>query len=587
MLDLGARGLEFFELFLPAARRLGYETRELADYYARFDAERGMQLKALGRDVDTLGRGVDAARTELDEQEKCVVAVRGGWRGIAAAAAVDAADRQNAHAAATVDRIHGLAEVMFEANLTLSAAVTNKVYKVVSLHQSTVGGYSAAQIDVLAHIYADGKDGDDSVAKDAMEDASYWFPELADDDYRHVNGLYKDGGGGALRLLDRDDVVRRAAGITKDWFDANFRHVYEEKQQEFTAACADCTEAVNTAYDTVIAEARSVEVQPGFRPQDTPDPALAPTVPEVPNTETATVAASAPDPGTVPSSAPPLAAAPVATPPGAENAATGPMAAAPQPATAPPPTNAPSPATASPLATAPAVVTPPTAPVPAAPAAALPVPAPTPAPLAVPGGLPGLGSVPAPGDLVRQTLAGGLADLGGIIRPLIEDTLSALTHRDEERHDEDLGDDVENPGEHLGEPAHDGTPADSLEVNLDGKAWTLAVDVDGQGLHLEMSDGAGGTARFAVEIGPDGLPRIVGETPVVGEDSVGAAPAEPTPESPVTAEGNAPDGPLGQDGPVADRGVGDAVPGREETPPPVPGDETPAGPQPLPVAAAQ
>ncbi|MFC9766937.1 hypothetical protein [Rhodococcus jostii] len=44
MLDLGARGLEFFELFLPAATRLGYESRELADYYARFDAERGMRL---------------------------------------------------------------------------------------------------------------------------------------------------------------------------------------------------------------------------------------------------------------------------------------------------------------------------------------------------------------------------------------------------------------------------------------------------------------------------------------------------------------------------------------------------------------
>ncbi|MDV7090716.1 hypothetical protein R4369_42240 [Rhodococcus opacus] len=56
MLDLGARGLEFFELFLPAARKLGYESRELTDYYARFDAERGMRLNVLARDVDTLGR---------------------------------------------------------------------------------------------------------------------------------------------------------------------------------------------------------------------------------------------------------------------------------------------------------------------------------------------------------------------------------------------------------------------------------------------------------------------------------------------------------------------------------------------------
>ncbi|MGV9866403.1 hypothetical protein [Rhodococcus koreensis] len=249
MLDLGARGLEFFELFLPAAKKLGYESLEITDYYARFDAERGMRLHALARDVDTLGRSIDTARTELDDNEKCVTAVRTGWSGIAAAAAIDAADRRNAQVAATVDRLGDLAEVLFEANLTLSAAVTNKAYKVVSLHQPTVGGYSAAQIDVLAQIYAEGKDGDNSVALDCMEDASYWFPELADDDYRHVNGLYKDGGAGALRRLDRDDVVRRAAGIAKDWLDANFRRVYEEKQQEFTAACADCADAVHAAYD--------------------------------------------------------------------------------------------------------------------------------------------------------------------------------------------------------------------------------------------------------------------------------------------------------------------------------------------------
>ncbi|ELB94865.1 hypothetical protein Rwratislav_01547, partial [Rhodococcus wratislaviensis IFP 2016] len=275
MLDLGAQGLEFFELFLPAAKKLGYESRELTDYYAMFDAERGMRLNVLARDVDTLGRSLDTARTELDENERCVAAVRTGWSGVAAAAAIDAVDRQNIQADATIGRLHGLAEVLFEANLTLSAAVTNKAYKVVSLHQPTVAGYSAEQIDVLAQIYADGKDGDNSAAKDCMEDASYWFPELADDDYRHVNGLYKDGGAGALRRLDRDDVVRRAAGITKDWLDANFRHVYEEKQQEFTAACADCAEAVHAAYDAVIAEARSIEAQPGFRPEDTPDPAPA------------------------------------------------------------------------------------------------------------------------------------------------------------------------------------------------------------------------------------------------------------------------------------------------------------------------
>nr|WP_271214130.1 hypothetical protein [Rhodococcus wratislaviensis] len=575
MLDLGARGLEFFELFLPAAKELGYESRELTDYYAVFDAERGMRLNVLARDVDTLGRSLDTARTELDENERCVAAVRTGWSGVAAAAAIDAVDRQNIQADATIGRLHGLAEVLFEASLTLSAAVTNKAYKVVSLHQPTVAGYSAAQIDVLAQIYADGKDGDNSAAKDCMEDASYWFPELADDDYQHVNGLYKDGGAGALRRLDRDDVVRRAAGIAKDWLDANFRHVYEEKQQEFTAACADCAEAVHAAYDAVIAEARSIEVQPGFRPEDTPDPAPAPRVPEVPHADTVPAAAPAPAPAPAAPTAPaaaPATGGPAYVPPrsGGGDAATSPMAAAP-PTTAPPMAAAP-PTTGPPMVAAPPTTAPPVVAVPPTTTA------------------PGLGSIPGPGDLVRPGLAGGLADLGSILRPLIEDTVSALTYRDdEERNTEDIGDEHADPREADGEPA-DGIPHDtSLELNLDGQSWTLAVDADGQGIHLEMSDGQGGTARFGVEIGPNGLPQITAETAAGDGDSGDAdcAPAAPTPESQVSAGAeDAPDA-TAEEEPTPGGAAADNVPAHENTPALAPAGDAAAVPQPQVVSVQQ
>ena len=121
---------------------------------------------------------------------------------------------------------------------------------------------------------------------------------------------------------------------------------------------------------------------------------------------------------------------------------------------------------------------------------------------------------------------------------MIEDTVSALTHRDdEERNTEDLGDEHADTREDDGEPA-DGIPHDtSLELNLDGQSWTLAVDADGQGIHLEMSDGQGGTARFGVEIGPNGLPQITAETAAGDGDSgdAGCAPAAPTPESQVSA----------------------------------------------------
>ncbi|MGW4333191.1 hypothetical protein ACWEK5_10230 [Rhodococcus koreensis] len=579
MLDLGARGLEFFELFLPAAKKLGYESLELTDYYARFDAERGMRLHALARDVDTLGRSIDTARTELDDNEKYVTAVRTGWSGIAAAAAIDAADRRNAQVAATVEHLGDLAEVLFEANLTLSAAVTNKAYKVVSLHQPTVGGYSAAQIDVLAQIYAEGKDGDNSVAKDCMEDASYWFPELADDDYRHVNGLYKDGGAGALRRLDRDDVVRRAAGIAKDWLDANFRRVYEEKQQEFTAACADCADAVHAAYDAVVAEARSIEVQPGFRPEDTPEPAPAPSAPQVQNA------------GTVPAAAPGPAPAPAAPVGPAEAPATdGPAYVPPRSgggdATTGPATAAPPIAAASPIGAAqPAPLAPPTATAPMATAPVAPVPpampglAGSPGSLVpAPGAVQGTGNVPGLGDLVRQGLSGCLADLGSILRPLIEDTLSGLTDRaDEDGNPDDLREELDDPPADEGEPAH----GKSLELDLDGQSWTLAVAADGRGIHLEMSDGQGGTARFGVEIGPDGLPQILAETAAADGDPDGAdcAPAEPAPESRVDAGADVP-ATTAEDGPPPDGDAGDDVPDQEDAPAPVPAGDAATVPPP-------
>ncbi|QSE83745.1 hypothetical protein JWS14_33630 [Rhodococcus koreensis] len=579
MLDLGAHGLEFFELFLPAAKKLGYESLELTDYYARFDAERGMRLHALARDIDTLGRSVDTARTELDDNEKCVTAVRTGWSGIAAAAAIDAADRRNAQVAATVDRLGDLAEVLFEANLTLSAAVTNKAYKVVSLHQPTVGGYSAAQIDVLAQIYAEGKDGENSVAKDCMEDASYWFPELADDDYRHVNGLYKDGGAGALRRLDRDDVVRRAAGIAKDWLDANFRRVYEEKQQEFTAACADCADAVHAAYDAVVAEARSIEVQPGFRPEDTPEPAPAPSAPEVQNAGTVPAAAPGPAPAPAAPAGPAAAPAndgPAYVPPrsGGGDATTGPAAAAPPIAAA------------SPIGAAqPAPVAPPTATAPMTTAPVAPVPPAMPGLAGIPGSLvpaPGAvqstGNVPGLGDLVRQGLSGGLVDLGSILRPLIEDTLSGLTDRaDEDGNPDDLREELDDPPADEGEPAH----GKSLELDLDGQSWTVAVAADGQGIHLEMSDGQGGTARFGVEIGPDGLPQILAETAAADGDPDGAdcAPAEPDPESRVDAGADAPPT-TAEDGPPLDGDAGDDVPDQEDAPAPVPAGDASTVPPP-------
>ncbi|MFZ2177844.1 MAG: hypothetical protein WAW17_28220 [Rhodococcus sp. (in: high G+C Gram-positive bacteria)] len=543
MLDLGARGLEFFELFLSAATKLGYESLDLTDYYARFDAERGMDVNALARDIGILGRSLDIARAELDEHESSMSGVRRGWTGVAATAALDAADLGDVRAAATVGRLQVLAEVMFEVNLTLSTAVTHKAYKVASLHQSTVGGYTPAQIAVLADIYAHGRDGDNSLAKDRMEDASYWFPDLADDDFRHVNGLYKDGGAGALRWLDRDDVVRRAAAITKDWFDTNFRRVYETKQREFAVACAECAEAVHAAYDAAIAEAHAIPIpvqEQALSHPGAPETPAAPHGAPVPNVGVpGPFAGPAPSPvvddaavgipgrsaqAVVSESSVPAATVPASTGGGAGGST---------------PISAPIGQFGAGVGTGPAM------------------------PAIQPGGLPGFGGIPGfggvPGQPVQgggtgaadlaglgQDLMGGLSRLGSIIQPLVEDAVSALIG--ENNRDIENGPSGETGGDSPTEDA-DASPGGSeggpgkdkhLAVTLDGKSWTLALDDDGRGIHLEISDELGGTSRFEVGIGPDGLPRIVTETgPEEGAED-GPTP-DPGPVPPTLVSGSAGD----------------------------------------------
>ncbi|AOW92109.1 hypothetical protein BFN03_03680 [Rhodococcus sp. WMMA185] len=517
MLDLGARGLEFFELFLPAATNLGYESNELTDYYARFDAERGMRLHSLGRDVDTLDRGLGAGRTELAEHQECLTALRSGWSGSAAAAAAETVQRRNAEAEADLGRLAGLVEVLTEANLTLSAAVTTKAYKVVSLHQPTVGGCSADQIDVLAGICVAVRDSDYSLADNLVTGASYWFPGLAGDEFRHFDGI--DGGGSSLCLLDRDDVVHRAARIVEDWFDGNFRHVYEEKQQEFAAACAECAEAVHAAYDSAIAEARTVEAQRGIRPAAAADQGASTDCDAVPNAGAA-------------ATSPPHLVAP--SDPGCANTGTAQVG---------------QPGSGGGSAAAP------TAPAASASAAPGPVASPGPSVAPAPGGIPGwggapglgvfpgIGTAPASGESdVGQGLAAGLGELGSIIRPLIDDVVSGLVGKHDEDHRDEFGD---SRAEEVDDRTAGTTHEKTLELILGGKSWTLSIDEDDQGIHLEMTDAQGGTSRFAVEVGPDGLPRIV------AENGVGEDPSESAPGVAVDSQNHRPGGGEG-DGPIAE-----------------------------------
>lgn len=592
VLDRGVCGLEFFEMFLPSAQRLGYAKSDenLEEfYYRKYDRERGMNLRPLANDIDILNRSLTAGTGELEEQQRCTNLVRAGWTDDVGVAAVAASDAQNVRMEANIGRMQDLSLVLFETNLTLSKAVTLKALTVSSLYAPTVGGYTAAQIRVLADIYADGKDGDNSWAKDCMENAAQWFEPLAGDDYAHINGLAKDNLLGTWRAYDRDGVVKDAAEIAKKWLDANFKVEYERKRDEFEKACEDCTRDVEDAYRIATEAAQNVQAQGGWRPAETPVPGVGAPGPGVPNAGTpAAVPPSGPtvqNVGATPQNAPQNM--PQST--GTDSAGAEGTGGGSGPASAP--TNSGGGGgSGGTAATVPAGA----------------------APMAQPGVLPGAGSAPGVGGLpglggilgsnglgglsglggmqglsaipgmggmpglsdlagMGQTLSGGLGEIRNILEPLVEDAVSALIS------------DREDPDDRDGTPSHegeapseqDGKPEKSLELKLDGKSWTLALDEDGKGLHLEMSDGQGGTSRFGIEIGPNGLPQFVAS----GEDAAAVAtetktetePETPAVEQQTTAE------PIGTDVPPVDgdTNVGDAPP----VPEPV-SDETPAPPPP-------
>lgn len=164
LLQTGAAGLRYFELYLPraaavaAGRGTGDTFPAYPDVETRYFEQRGIDLTALDADIEILAR----VAAELDDRFDDEAAIRGelgqAWTG-------GAADRAGEHFAEHLRRAdgvrrsaHAVRGALADAAGSLRAAGTRKADEVGALDPTTAGGLTPEQIDgVLA-----GGDCDDS-----------------------------------------------------------------------------------------------------------------------------------------------------------------------------------------------------------------------------------------------------------------------------------------------------------------------------------------------------------------------------------------------------------------------------------------
>ncbi|MFD4366144.1 hypothetical protein [Rhodococcus sp. NPDC058521] len=495
-LDRGAVGLEYFEQFLPAARRIGVEHREYPDYCAKYDVERGLDLSTLEGDADIVEAAAGAARSAADEHGVAVYALSSAWWDGAGAEASAFAARIRDRATASAEQLTSTAEAFAELPNTLAQAVQTKAFEVASLHESTVAGYTAPQVDVLVEI-AELAEGSPSYRVESLvADAARWCPAIA----TAAAKANSDGG----------DLSVAVAEAARGWLRDSFAPCYIRVRDLFDDACTRCTEAVRSAYRAVSDEAQKIALEefpvPGSFVQQ---PSAPPTV-------------SAPEPSpTVPSyrempTSPESAGAPTTqpTPPGPAGPGFSHNAESTAPAAhdAQPPTPPSSPGTT--------------------PGSVQPGggynnldgigPLPGNAGLSgllenglLNGGFPNVGSFGTSGlgDLgsVGSGLSSLIGDVRSLVEPVIGDVVSAITTHGEDESENDVDADDDSAADEGDAPedaaGHRSEDVKSLELKSDGKTWTLALE-DG-GISLKIDDVDGESTEYGIELGPDGVPRIV------------------------------------------------------------------------------
>lgn len=516
LLDGGTRGLLYFEHHLPTLHRIdGSLEWTYAEMCARYDEQRGLDIAALTADADALGRVLEVARSQIEEQRRLSAVLGRSWSGPAGDAAMSDVESDLQCALSRVDSIDQLYQSMHTAADVIGEIVRDKATVVGSIDFSRVGGKPIESIDAIAYFAGldlDSFQGVGPVANAFLATVETALPEIAEvvDTRTPLDSV---GLGKVRKVCDA-------------WLNDVFRPAVTETCLAFVEIC--------TATDTGVRDLLAVVANTAEAIDDS----------EFPSTDIDDSAVDRPDPRCR------------TAPDGLPNAAPGsvPQSTQPLPAQSPPVL----PQSAQPQAAVPQQTVPTTAPA----TSSMPGQQPQQSPDIDTGSRTGpsgsADSVAAIESAVQRALEPLTADIRSAIDRILDfeavETPARPNGRGEELSSNDSVREENSPAsvdlpKADAEPAKAGTQPPTagpvepdsggmsperghLEAELDGHSAKIAVVENGT-VSLELGSPDGGVRRFELRMGPLGLPVIV-ETLEAPPVASGSAPEQRDPDRPAS-----------------------------------------------------
>ncbi len=184
LLDGGTRGLLYFERHLPTLHRIDASLEwTYAEMCARYDEQRGLDIAALTADADVLGRVLEVARSQIEEQRRLSAVLARSWSGPAGEAAMSDMESDLQCALTRVDSIDQLYQSMHTAADIIGEIVRDKATVVGSIDFSRVGGKPIESIDAISYFAGldlDSFHGVGPVANAFLATVETALPEIAD-----------------------------------------------------------------------------------------------------------------------------------------------------------------------------------------------------------------------------------------------------------------------------------------------------------------------------------------------------------------------------------------------------------------------
>jgi hypothetical protein len=225
ILDNGRQGLRHFADFLPSYARCaglpGFDTvavPALPTMIARYDAERGLSLRAYRADADRIGtcdQALDAITGTLDD---CGLQLAGAWTGIAAGNALSYYRQFAELSRALRSRVGDCRRALDAAMAAVESAIYDKARSVRSLYRPSIDGKDYSMVASIVDVAWGSADG----WKQMLE----WFG--------------RTGHGSAGRQF--------AEELARNWLLTVFAPDVEQAIRAFLTACEACETRVRAAF---------------------------------------------------------------------------------------------------------------------------------------------------------------------------------------------------------------------------------------------------------------------------------------------------------------------------------------------------